>query len=76
MKMRMQGNAIRFRLNRKEGAEFAVAGQILESMEFAPAGDRRLVCRGARRGCSWCEKPICDGLSGSRTSERRQPLRH
>jgi hypothetical protein len=38
--MRIQGNAIRFRPTRKEVAEFAVAGQILEFMEFAPAGDQ------------------------------------
>jgi hypothetical protein len=43
MKMRIQGNAIRFRLSRKEVAVLAVAGQILESVEFAPAGDQRLV---------------------------------
>jgi len=38
--MRTQGNAIRFRPTRKEVAEFAVAGQILEFMEFAPADDQ------------------------------------
>ena len=43
MKMRIEGCAIRFRLNRKDVAELAVAGQILESVEFAPAGDQRLV---------------------------------
>jgi hypothetical protein len=43
MKMRIQGNAIRFRLNRKEVAELAVAGRILEFVEFAAAGDQRLV---------------------------------
>jgi hypothetical protein len=43
MKLRIQGNAIRFRLNRKEVAELAVAGQILESVEFPPGGDHRLV---------------------------------
>jgi hypothetical protein len=43
MKMRIQGNAIRFRLNRKEVAELAVAGQILEFIEFTPVSDQRLV---------------------------------
>ncbi len=43
MKMRIEGCAIRFRLNRKDVAELAGAGQILESVEFAPAGDQRLV---------------------------------
>jgi hypothetical protein len=43
MKLRIQGNAIRFRLNRKEVAELAGAGQILESVEFSPAGDQCLV---------------------------------
>ena len=43
MKMRLQGNVIRFRLNRKEVAGLAAAGQILDSIEFAPAGEQRLV---------------------------------
>jgi len=43
MKMRIEGCAIRFRLNRKDVAELAGTGQILESVEFAPAGDQRLV---------------------------------
>ena len=43
MKMRIQGNAIRFRLNSKEVAELAVARQILEFIEFTPASDQRLV---------------------------------
>ena len=43
MKMRIEGHAIRFRLNRKDVAELAGAGQILESVEFAPPGDQRLV---------------------------------
>ncbi|MGH9552010.1 MAG: DUF7009 family protein [Terriglobales bacterium] len=42
MKLRIQGNAIRLRLNRKEVAELAAAGQILESVEFSSAGDQRL----------------------------------
>jgi hypothetical protein len=43
MKMRMQANAIRFRLNRKEVAELAEAGQIQESVEFGPAVGQHLV---------------------------------
>jgi hypothetical protein len=43
MKLRIQVNAIRFRLDRKEVAELARAGHILEFVEFAPAGNQRLV---------------------------------
>jgi hypothetical protein len=43
MKLRIQGNALRFRLNRKEAAELAATGQVRESVEFAPTGDQCLV---------------------------------
>lgn len=43
MKVRMQGNAIRFRLNRRDVAELAKAGQIQESVEFGRASGQRLV---------------------------------
>jgi len=43
MKMRMQANAIRFRLNCKEVAELAKAGRAQESVEFGPAVGQRLV---------------------------------
>jgi hypothetical protein len=43
MKMRIQANAIRFRLNRKEVADLAEAGQAQESVEFGPAVGQRLV---------------------------------
>ena len=43
MKMRIQANAIRFRLNRKEVAELAQAGQVQESVEFGPAAGQGLV---------------------------------
>lgn len=43
MKMRIQANAIRFRLNRKEVAALAEAGHVQESVEFSPAVGQRLV---------------------------------
>ena len=43
MKMRIQANTIRFRLNRKEVAELAEVGQAQESVEFGPAVGQRFV---------------------------------
>ena len=36
MKLRIHGNSIRLRLNRREVAQFASTGQIAETVEFGP----------------------------------------
>ncbi|HEV2386097.1 MAG TPA: hypothetical protein VGS20_02470 [Candidatus Acidoferrales bacterium] len=43
MKLRIEGNSIRLRLNKRDVAELTRTGQVKEAVDFNPAEDNRLV---------------------------------